>query len=367
MQICCTKDLQNELGITAEGGSEENDLFCWSTHIITINRRKAVVAVNDSNRFGFVLYGLKAKELKNLKDLLLNGIRKCLEDEKIKKEVIDKYLETAGDIDFVKTRGAKYVGRLNKACEILRVFSDKINPTEIYQTEIAEHINHDFVKINKQADYEYPHDLLLKDLESLVGENIIDCKAVDLVIKLNLGRYKVWRKIITPIDSTFKQLHNMIQITFDWKNYHLYSFNVFDQSGKCMAAIISKEEEIYESNGDCKLFIDSEVRLSDYIDEQYRMVYCYDYGDNWIHEITVGKIIDDYDKNYPVCLIGEGNTPPEDVGGAPGYMEFLDIILDKNHEDYRHMNQWAQSQGYKDFDIMQINRRLVNVLRWLWT
>jgi hypothetical protein len=57
MQICCTKDLQNELSIIAEAGSEENDLFCWSTHIIMVNRRKAVIAVNDSNRFGFVLYG----------------------------------------------------------------------------------------------------------------------------------------------------------------------------------------------------------------------------------------------------------------------------------------------------------------------
>jgi hypothetical protein len=62
MQICCTKSLQTELGITPEVILEENDLFCWSAHIITVNRRKAVVAVNDSNRFGFVLYGLKAKE-----------------------------------------------------------------------------------------------------------------------------------------------------------------------------------------------------------------------------------------------------------------------------------------------------------------
>jgi len=59
MQICCTKKLQDELGINVQNGSEENDLFCWSAHLITANRRKAIVVVNESNRIGFVLYGLK--------------------------------------------------------------------------------------------------------------------------------------------------------------------------------------------------------------------------------------------------------------------------------------------------------------------
>lgn len=50
MQICCTKKLNDELGIVPEEGTEENDLFCWSVHLSTVNRRKTVVAVNDSNR-----------------------------------------------------------------------------------------------------------------------------------------------------------------------------------------------------------------------------------------------------------------------------------------------------------------------------
>ena len=44
------KKLNDELGIVPEEGTEENDLFCWSVHLITVNRRKTVVAVNDSNR-----------------------------------------------------------------------------------------------------------------------------------------------------------------------------------------------------------------------------------------------------------------------------------------------------------------------------
>lgn len=47
------------------------------------------------------------------------------------------------------------------------------------------------------------------------------------------------------------------------------------------------------------------------------MVYCYDYGDEWNHEIIIENINADYDKNHPVCIMGEGNTPLEDVCEIP--------------------------------------------------
>ena len=61
MQICCTKKLQEQLGIVIQDGIEGNDLFCWSAHLITVKRRKTIVVVNDSNRFGFIFYGLKVR------------------------------------------------------------------------------------------------------------------------------------------------------------------------------------------------------------------------------------------------------------------------------------------------------------------
>ncbi len=37
--------------------------------------------------------------------------------------------------------------------------------------------------------------------------------------------------------------------------------------------------------------------------------------------IRLHEIVDDYDKNHPVCLDWEGEAPPEDVGG--GGMDML--------------------------------------------
>ena len=123
MLLCCTKKLQDELGLVCQGGLENNDLFCWSAHLITVNRRKTLVIVNDSNRFGFVLHGLKAKDFNKLNEYVIQGIRNCLRAEKIKDEIIEMYLKTAGELIFSKTRGKKYVARLNKACERVDVFN----------------------------------------------------------------------------------------------------------------------------------------------------------------------------------------------------------------------------------------------------
>lgn len=73
--------------------------------------------------------------------------------------------------------------------------------------------------------------------------------------------------------------------------------------------------------------------------------------------------MDNYNQNYPSCVLGEGNAPPEDVGGTLGYEEFLEIMADSQHEDHENMRRWIEGQWYRDFDIDMVNRRLQNVLR----
>ncbi len=363
MQICCTKKLQDEMGLVLKNETEEEDFFCWSAHFIIVNRRKTIVMVNDSNRFGFVLYGLKAKQFKNLNKLLIIGIKNCLRDEKIKEEIVDKYLESGGDLILSKTRGSKYVGRLNKACELTKSLQHKLELSEIFQTSVTRRINKDLIKMSKESDYYYPYELLSKDLKMFAGEAIIRCEAVDLIIKLKLYPQIAWRRIITPINTTFEELHEILQVAFDWKDCHLYEFNIIDESGQCVLNVISEFEEVYEDSQECKILLDSQVDISEYINQKYRIVYCYDYGDNWEHEITIQGVNVNYDKNYPTCIMGDGNTPPEDVGGIIGYKEFLKTMSNPNHIEYENTKRWAQGQRYKDFDAASVNRRLKNVLR----
>ena len=179
MLIGCTKKLQDEIGITVESGYEEKELFCWSANLVKINRRKAVVVVNDSNRFGFVLFGLKAKDFKKIDELILQGIRRCLKDENIKEEIIDQYISDANSICFSKTKGPKYVSRLNKACECICYFEELLDLENVYQLKATRKMNTDLVKIDK-SDYENPYVLVLKDFKQTYGDNIVSCDDVNI-------------------------------------------------------------------------------------------------------------------------------------------------------------------------------------------
>nr|WP_231168578.1 plasmid pRiA4b ORF-3 family protein [Bradyrhizobium sp. 41S5] len=43
----------------------------------------------------------------------------------------------------------------------------------------------------------------------------------------------------------------------------------------------------------------------------------------------------------PFLLEAAGRCPPEDVGGAPGYAEYLDAIGDSTHPEHEHMRRWG--------------------------
>ena len=90
-----------------------------------------------------------------------------------------------------------------------------------------------------------------------------------------------------------------------------------------------------------------------------KIVYTYDFGDNWEHLITVEKILDKAEK-APVCIAGERNCPPEDSGGVWGYEDLLKIKKNKKHPDYKeYIEEWL-GEGFdpEAFDIESVIRRL---------
>ena len=115
--IQATKKLLDQLNIKTVEAREDEPLFSWHSNLITLNRRKAVVLVIDKNRYVIVLYGLRAKEFKNLDVLILEGIRETFLAEGIKEEIIDRYINQSKEIVYTKTKDRKSVARLNKACE----------------------------------------------------------------------------------------------------------------------------------------------------------------------------------------------------------------------------------------------------------
>ena len=89
------------------------------------------------------------------------------------------------------------------------------------------------------------------------------------------------------------------------------------------------------------------------------MVYVYDFGDDWRHEIVLEKIVTSDTPMKPVCLAGERRCPPEDVGGPHGYQEFLEVIFQPGHEEFEHYREWAGNPVHaEEFDVATVNKTL---------
>jgi hypothetical protein len=366
MLIQCTKKLLAELKVETSEPFEEEALFSWHANMLTMNRRKTLVLTNDSNRYIIVLHGLKAKDLKKIDELILQAISETFREEGIKEEVIETYISQSKKFSFTTTKNRTLVARLNKACENVYYFGERINQGQINQVALSKRVSRLLVGNGKNT-YTNPNEDLYSDLESLTGGPIFQSEAFVLHAKLELKNHEVWRRIIVPKQITFPDLHETLQIVFGWKDSHLHEFSIFagrpidldrtnGKEGRKPIVNLVCDIEAFDYDNGIPMTLEVGEKLLDYLPTE--IIYKYDFGDGWEHRIFLEKVIDNYEMNYPLCLEGEGNTPPEDVGGEPGYEEFLKVLADPTHTDHVHMTRWGVGQGYKDFDIEMVNRGL---------
>lgn len=162
---------------------------------------------------------------------------------------------------------------------------------------------------------------------------------------------KIYRIVQVPATITLRNLHKVTQKVFEWENYHLYQFVKDRQS----FGPKSKDFDMLEVKND------KSVLLTELLPKpRHKMFYEYDFGDGWLHEVLLQKILPGgEDIRYPVCIDGKYAGPPEDSGGPPGYCDLLDALDDPNHEGHEDAKDWL-GEGYDPayFDIEGINARL---------
>jgi len=190
--------------------------------------------------------------------------------------------------------------------------------------------------------------------------------AYQIKISINGIEPQIWRRLIIPGKINFMQLHQIIQASFGWLEYHLYKFEfpntVITESDGSFAP-----GELYgEGIEELESF---EVLIEQFLDVYEEFEYEYDFGDSWIHNIVVEKKLRDCKDNaIPECIDGARSRPPEDVGGNSGYGKFIKIIKNKKHPERDEYLEWAEkdTRGYiydpEYFNINEVNRRLYYAL-----
>ena len=137
----------------------------------------------------------------------------------------------------------------------------------------------------------------------------------------------IWRLVEVP-DCSLGELHVVIQIVMGWHNSHMHQFSV---NGKHFGQLMPDDFDLQFEDEDGLL-------LSQIFHSKKRplIIYEYDFGDSWQHEITLETTLMPEPKiKYPRCVEGARACPPEDCGGAWGYAEFLEAMADPKHENHR--------------------------------
>lgn len=179
------------------------------------------------------------------------------------------------------------------------------------------------------------------------------------VLKVTLDDIKppIWRSVQVPGTYTLGDLHEVLQILMGWENYHLHSFFV--------GGIEYQDVETVEDNADAK--DEDLVTLETLLPgREFKFRYVYDFGDDWVHTITVDSVIPtdqlrDNEQNRVICLKGKRAAPPEDCGSVPGYYQLIDALDDPTDPENRELLEWADGFDPDRFDIDSVNDLLVDV------
>ena len=110
----------------------------------------------------------------------------------------------------------------------------------------------------------------------------------------------------------------------------------------------------------------SRIRLRTLIERGvHRFDYIYDFGDHWEHDVVIEELRDgEVDIDYPAFVDGERRCPPEDVGNAEGFMEFLEAALIPGHEAHERMVAWYGKRfEFTEIDERDIRMRLAHLAR----
>jgi hypothetical protein len=170
-------------------------------------------------------------------------------------------------------------------------------------------------------------------------------KVYQLKIALKDIRPPIWRRVIVP-DCTLPFLHDVIQFAMGWQDSHLHEFEF---GGVHYSDPETAAELEWEDSED--------VMLGALVPgEKFKFRYTYDFGDTWIHEVLVEKVIDpEPGREYPVCLAGKRACPPEDVGGPWSYPDFADAIVDPAHEEHARWSEWIGEFDPEAFSVDEVN------------
>ena len=322
MLLRCTKELMTWLHYDYEEPcAVYDDLYTWGAAFIRAEGFHYYLLLrNSATGFALLFDTADGEELPTIKE---DGIRDFLKQglaaHGFEAADVAFYLEEGAHCTFTKEFESAYE---RKKLKDLAAWASETGLKEAQQRISSLPVTINRRKVDAKALFA---DLLKERRKEITKELFI---AISLKVRLRLAPgYDVWRRFHLPKELTYRDLHEIIQIAFGWDGSHLHEFKL----GTWVR--IMPRDDIERDFGwdESELLDEEEVTLADAI--MKKMTYIYDFGDSWIHDITVEKVITVEEEPIPICVAGEGSAPVEDSGGIWGFLRLLDREWDDDEDD----------------------------------
>lgn len=371
MLIQCTKTLLDQLKLSPgelkpAGGYEQSPraLYAWHANLINLDRRKTLVLMNNETRYPVVIYRPKPKDFPRIKELIKKALVTALRMEGVNETAITRYMADGGDIAFSRTASKTMVARLTHTCREIECMQEYLDESSLIQRYISIPAGRLIQKSPCGEKYFYPVDKLIEHLDHHYGEDktaspLLNVELYQLKVQLILKGFEVWRRVLVPSTFSFRHLHNIIQLLFDWHNCHLHMFEAKKKGTKPKQIVMDDDPETlgwlnFEA---FDILQERFTTLQEIFPDHKQVVYKYDFGDHWCHKIVLEGITTATELRAHY-LKGKGERPPEDVGGEGGYADYLRIIADKSDPEHESTILWAEDQKERKQSREEINRRL---------
>jgi hypothetical protein len=155
---------------------------------------------------------------------------------------------------------------------------------------------------------------------------------IEIKVALEYIEPAITRVLQVPSTIRLDRLHLIVQAAMGWTNSHLYMFEAGGATWGLPDPDFGGDDLPANKTTLAELIEDTGTRTIRYI---------YDFGDSWEHKLEIGNIIDPVPGDlYPRLTDISGRCPPEDVGGFPGYEQFLEAMADPKHPEHAHLKDW---------------------------
>lgn len=333
---------------------DENPLADWSCHLFTVERTQYILLTNTKSLYSCCMPGRGISNSSAFISRALETIREFMVNDGYGQAFEKLVGPSSQNVTFAKALNRSVTGSMNDIVQNAKFQLARQIPPGLLGTRLN-HVVMSALSSMSDRDFGSP-DKAFKLLVTKAGESneqsddksaIPAFKRVyQFKITLTNSRPTIWRRIQVH-DCTLDKLHEHIQTSMGWTNSHLHEFEI-------NGARYGDPELLNDGFEDFECEDSTVARISEIVPKdgsRYAFQYEYDFGDGWEHEVLFeGWLRADGDVKYPLCVEGERRCPPEDVGGIPGFEEFLDVIANPRHPEHKRFLEWAGEFDPEMFD-----------------